>query len=98
MLKYKLIVSPAAKSDIKDIYQSGIRQWGQVQSDQYLDTIKDILWKLTEQPEMGIARPELLSNTRSLAIKRHIIFYRIAADCVEVLRILHGRQDPQRQF
>lgn len=98
MLKYKLIVSPAAKSDLKDIYQSGIRQWGLAQSDKYLESIKDILWNLTEHPEIGTVRPELLPNTRGLTINSHILFYRTTADCVEILRVLHGRQDPQRQF
>ena len=29
MTAYKLIVAPAAKNDFKDIYQYGIRAWGQ---------------------------------------------------------------------
>jgi hypothetical protein len=30
---HHLILSPAAKADLKDIYQYGLRQWGQAQSD-----------------------------------------------------------------
>jgi hypothetical protein len=29
----RLIIAPAAKTDLKDIYQLGLGQWGQEQSD-----------------------------------------------------------------
>jgi toxin ParE1/3/4 len=48
-----LVIAPAAKNDLKDIYQYGLRQWGQSRSDSYLGNIKDQLWSLTEQPLMG---------------------------------------------
>lgn len=50
----QLAIAPAAKNDLKDIYQYGLRQWGKAQSDNYLATIKDQFWSLSEQPLMGI--------------------------------------------
>jgi len=98
MPAHRLIIAPAAKSDLKHIYQYGLRQWGQAQSDNYLAAIKDQFWLLTEQPLIGVERPELLPNTRSLPIQSHILFYRVTADQVEIIRLLHGRQDPQRHL
>ena len=94
----QLVIAPAAKNDFKDIYQYGLRQWGQAQSDSYLTTIKDQLWSLTEQALTGIERSELLPDTRSLPIQSHILFYRVSTKQVEIIRILHGRQDPQRHL
>jgi toxin ParE1/3/4 len=94
----QLAIAPAAKNDLKDIYQYGLRQWGKAQSDNYLATIKDQFWSLSEQPLMGIERPDLLPNTRSLAIQSHTLFYRVTANQVEIVRVLHGRQDPQRHL
>lgn len=94
----QLVIAPAAKNDLKDIYQYGLRQWGQAQSNDYLATIKDQLWSLTEQPLMGVERTELLPDTRSLPIQSHTLFYRVTAKQVELIRILHGRQDPQRHL
>lgn len=91
----QLVIAPAARTDLKDIYQFGLRQWGQAQSDSYLDNLKAYFWSLTEQPLMGIERPELLPGARSLPTDSHTLFYRVTADTVEIIRVLHSRQDPQ---
>lgn len=94
----QLVIASAAKNDLKDIYQYGLRQWGKAQSDKHLATIKDLFWSLAEQPLMGIERPELLPNTRSLSIQSHTLFYRVTPNQVEIIRVLHDRQDPQRHL
>ncbi|THB66913.1 MAG: type II toxin-antitoxin system RelE/ParE family toxin [Gammaproteobacteria bacterium] len=91
---HQIVIAPAAKDDLKLMYQYGLRQWGQERSDRYISEIKRLIWLLVEQPFMGTERPELLSNIRSLPIKSHILFYRIISTKVEIVRILHGRQDP----
>jgi toxin ParE1/3/4 len=98
MPAHQLVIAPAAKADLKDIYQYGLRQWGQAQSDSYLENLKDHFWSLTEQPLMGVDRTELLPGTRSLPIESHTLFYRVTTDTVEIIRVLHGRQDPQRHL
>ncbi len=40
----QLVIAPTAKTDIKDIYQYGLRQWGQAQTDSYLENIKEHFW------------------------------------------------------
>ncbi len=98
MPNYKLCISPTAKADLKDIYQFGLRQLGKIQSDNYLAAIKDHFLALIDQPLMGVERPELLPDTRSLPIQSHILFYRVASNQVEIIRVLHCRQDPQRHL
>lgn len=96
MASHQLVIAPAAKEDLANIYQYGLRQWGQAQSDSYLAAIKEQFWLLTEQPLMGVERPELLPDARSLSIQSHTIFYSVTANRVEVIRILQGRQDARR--
>jgi toxin ParE1/3/4 len=95
---HQLIIAPAAKADLKDIYQYGLRQWGQAQSDAYLEILKGKFWSLTEQPLKGTERPELLAGMRSLPTGSHILFYRVTTTNVEIVRVLHGRQDPARHL
>jgi toxin ParE1/3/4 len=95
---HQLVIAPAAKNDLKEIYQYGLRQWGKAQSESYLSTLKNQFWLLTQQPLVGIERPELLQDTRSLPIKSHTLFYRLTNNKVEIILILHGRQDPQRHL
>jgi len=94
----QLVIAPVARDDLKNIYQYGRRQWGKARSDSYMATLKEQFWSLTEQPLMGIERPELLPDIRSLPIQSHTVFYRVAAKQIEIIRVLHGRQDPQRHL
>jgi len=32
---HRLVIAAAAKQDLKDIYQYGLRQWGRAQSESY---------------------------------------------------------------
>lgn len=98
MPTHQLVIAPAAKADLKNIYQYGLQQWGKSQSDSYLETLKEHFWAITEQPLMGAERPELLPGIRSLPIESHTLFYRVNTDTVDIIRILHGRQDPQRHL
>ena len=38
MASHQLIIAPAAKNDLKEVYQYGLRQWGKTQSEGYLST------------------------------------------------------------
>jgi len=98
MPAHQLVIAPVAKTDLKDIYQYGLRQWGQTQSERYLENIKEQFWTLTEQPLIGVDRSDLLSGARSLVIESHTLFYRVTPDTLEIIRVLHGRQDPQRHL
>ena len=98
MPSHQLVIAPAAQNDLKDIYQYGLRHCGQAQSDSYLLGIKNQFWLLTEQLLMGTERPELLADIRSLPMESHTLFYRVTASKVEIIRVLHGRQDPQRHL
>jgi toxin ParE1/3/4 len=95
MTSHQLVIAPAAQRDLKDIYRYGLRQWGQAQAESYLASVKDKFWLLTRQPLLGTGRPELLTDARSLPTKSHIVFYRVTANRVEIIRVLHVRQDPQ---
>lgn len=95
MATYCLNIAPIALIDLRSIDQFSVNQWGRHRTDAYLATIKEQLWLLTQQPFIGVERPELLLELRSLSVERHVIFYRVKAHEIEVLRILHGRQDPQ---
>ena len=97
-MSQQLVIAPAAKNDLKDIYHYGLRQWGRTQSESYLSSIKNQFWSLTQQPFMGTERHELLPDTRSLPVESHTLFYRVTANSVEIIRVLHGRQDPQRHL
>ncbi|WP_370201719.1 type II toxin-antitoxin system RelE/ParE family toxin [Alloalcanivorax venustensis] len=91
-----LVLSPAAREDLRAIHQYGSRQWGKPRSDEYMSSLKDKLWQLLQQPETGKARPELSPGVRSISVASHVIFYRVQREELQVVRVLHGRQDVNR--
>ncbi len=94
----KLVISPAAQQDLRDIYQFGLQTWGRLQSSDYLDHLKARFIALTSQPRIAVERPELAQNIRSLPVKSHVVFYRLQTNQLEIVRVLHRRQDPNRHL
>jgi toxin ParE1/3/4 len=98
MTLLSLVLSPAAREDLRAIHQYGARQWGKPRSDEYMSSLKDKLWLLLQQPETGKAWPELSPDVRSVSAVSHVIFYRVQREQLQVIRVLHGRQDVTRHF
>lgn len=94
----RLVISHLAQNDLKEIYQYGRRNWSSAKSESYLNEIKNQMWMLTQQPLIGIDRSELSKEIRSLMINSHTVFYRVRANNIEIIRVLHNRQDPSRHF
>jgi toxin ParE1/3/4 len=95
MSAYTLVISPAARDDLKQIYQYAARNWGAPRAASYLDHLKERLWHLAEHPEMGVSRDEILPAMRSVTADSHVVFYRLQDPQVQIVRVLHTRQDPR---
>jgi toxin ParE1/3/4 len=89
----RLVVSAAARADLKAIARYSEREWGRARKKQYLSAIRGRFVRLLQHPETGVARQDLGAGYRNLPIGRHLIFYRIEGDAVVVIRILHQRMD-----
>jgi len=94
----KLVVAPAAQSDIAGIFSYTIEKWGENQAQKYLISIRKAFQRLREQPLKGNVRTELNPNIRSIVVEKHIIYYRQQDKTLEIVRILHGRQDPSMKI
>ena len=42
--------------------------------------------------------PQLFPGCRVRPVERHVLYYRILGDVIEVVRILHERVDPTEHF
>ena len=95
MTSNTLVISPVARDDLKQIFLYGGTHWGVSRTTRYLETLKNELWNLTDHPKMGINRDDLFPAMRSLSVESHVIFYRLKSRQIEIVRVLHGRQNPQ---
>ncbi|CAN8140865.1 Toxin [uncultured Thiomicrorhabdus sp.] len=93
-----LVLAPVAESDLKEIYRYTVENWGNKQAQDYLVHIKQSFKTLLNNPSIGRERNELGQNVRGINCKSHIIFYRHIKTELQIIRVLHGRQDPERHL
>lgn len=49
--------------------------------------------RLIAYPHSGSPRPELHPEVRSIPVAPYIIFYRVGAATIDIIRVLHGARD-----
>jgi toxin ParE1/3/4 len=67
-------------------------------ADRFLTGMTAVLKRIAQFPQIGRKRDELYPGTRSLSYETYLIFYRLLADEVEVLRVVSGYQDLSALF
>lgn len=53
---------------------------------------------LGDNPEMGSLHDDVGQEVRAMLVEHHVVYYRILANSIEVLRILHERMDAARHL
>lgn len=89
--------SPMAEADIDSIWDYSAARWGPDQADSYTDAIRDACQALAGAERQGRAvdiRPGYLKH----AVGMHMVYFRDQADRLEIIRILHQRQDVTRNL
>ncbi len=87
---YKIRLTRAAEQDLEDIWLYTRSEWGEIQANHYLELI--------DNPTIGKARPDIKIGYRALQVQKHIIFYCLNAEFIDVIGILHGRMDAKRHL
>ena len=84
--------SPQAEADLFAIWDfiaaDSVRA-----ADTLIDRIDATFDMLADNPRAGRMRGNLLKNLRSFPVGNYVIFYVPISDGIEVVRVMHGRQD-----
>jgi toxin ParE1/3/4 len=96
MAKARYRLTRTARQDLAEIGRYTERRWGVAQRRAYLAQLDARMDLLVDHPQVGVAREDVRPGYRCLREGRHLIFYRAAADTVEIVRILHQRMDVRR--
>jgi toxin ParE1/3/4 len=94
----KIRLTETAEKDLEYIWHYTVSQWGLAQADKYTALIEKRLNQLLENPHLGEARPDIREGYRALPVEKHLIFYRLSADYIDVLGIPHARMDARRHL
>jgi toxin ParE1/3/4 len=87
-----------AREDLKAIGRYTQRNWRRRQRDAYLTHLDRRFHALAELPSLGRSCDDIRPGYRRYSEGSHTIFYREATGGIEIVRILHGRMDPDRHL
>ncbi len=93
-LRYTLSVE--AETDLDEIYDYTLAQFGEGQAVKYLVGIDDLLELLCSNHDLGRVRNDIRAGLRSLSYQSHVIFYTIREGDIWIVRLLHARRDVLR--
>jgi toxin ParE1/3/4 len=91
MAVYKL--SGKASTDVDEIYDYTIVNFGIDQARSYLLRLGDCFLALAENPLQGRAADELASELRRYEHQSHVVFYREMEQYTLIIRVLHKSMD-----
>lgn len=94
---YQIVRTRQADIDLLDIWLYIARD-NIERADRLLTQLDERCQILSQYPEAGKKRDELVKGVRSLTAGEYLIFYRIRESRIEILRILHGARDIERIF
>ncbi|MBI1286224.1 MAG: type II toxin-antitoxin system RelE/ParE family toxin [Flavobacteriales bacterium] len=91
-------ISLPADEDLEEIFIYTEEEFGTDQAVEYLTELDTVFYQLVGNPELGRERNEIKKGLRSFPSGSHVVFYRILADHVRIVRVLHGSRDLPRHF
>lgn len=89
----KLALSPAALCDLQSISDYTARTWGQEQEARYLEGVWEKLEEIRSRPDIYKFRADLPGDCFSARFGKHVLFFAVVGNTVEVIRILHASMD-----
>ena len=94
----KLVFSPAAINDLQSIANYTFQTWGAEQESVYLAALWHRLEAIRASPESHRIRKDLAIRCRSAHHEKHVIFFSVEDEVIEIIRILHGAMDFESQL
>ena len=94
----RLIWSPDAEDDLLSIWRYGAEEWSHSAADDHERAIWGACQGLINQPYFGKSRDELFIGLRSTLINPHVIFYKVSSNLIEIVRLVHQREDVESIF
>jgi toxin ParE1/3/4 len=92
-MRHQIRFTKQALQDLRDIWRGCAEFSGLKIADDRHQAIKAKIKLLSQFPQAGRSRDEILVGLRSIAVEPIVIFYRITKTHIEITRVLHGRRD-----
>lgn len=93
-----IIWSSDALADLSEIWNYYVKVAGRHTADKIAREIDEACRLLEDHSFAGRARNEVRPELRSIVANPHVVFYRVANDVAEIVRVLDGRRDLDEIF
>lgn len=97
-MKYKVVIDPQAKTDLKEIYNFVYSNDSRQMADKLLDNLETALYKLEKYPKRGHIPPELIDTGIKSYLEIHYKHYRIIYEIENNLVYIHSILDGRRNI
>ncbi len=94
MRTYRL--TPKAQIDLELIWDYTEKNWGVLQAEVYVQSIRKTLDGLADGSIISQSAEHIRTDYRKSLIGSHVVFFKENNDAIEVIRILHHRMDTSR--
>lgn len=94
----KLTLSRKAETDLAEIADYTIGEFGVEQARRYRDGLEGCFNSLCDNPFLGRSAEELAPKLRRIRQQAHTIFYLPSSDQILIVRVLHHSRDFQRHL
>jgi toxin ParE1/3/4 len=96
--KRPVVWSPEARADLEEIWTYYAQVAGRHTANNITRQIGGACGVIEDYPLGGRSRDELRPGLRSVAVRPHVIFYRLTGEAPEIVRVLDGRRDIDEIF
>ena len=93
-----VVLSPKAKSDLSDIWDYSLAEWGIEQAEKYLRDLWTAMQQQARDPSTSVDISDVRKGYRKFSSGSHVIFFRRTPAGIEVVRILHRQMDFERHI
>jgi toxin ParE1/3/4 len=94
----RYVLSPRAQGDLEEIWTYTVDRWGSEQAEIYLRQLKSAIEAVAADPRLGRSCDHIRAGYHKYPAASHLLFYRLTAAGIDVIRILHRRMDFARHL
>lgn len=92
------VLSQAAEADLDDIWQYTVATWGVDQAISYTRQFQTAFTRLAAGVVSGRSAEDIRTGYLKITVGKHVAFYLIKAEQIEIIRILHQRMDVEAEL
>jgi toxin ParE1/3/4 len=97
-MKGRFVLTPRARADLEEIWDYSADRWGLDQAETYTRELRKAIQTVADKPALGRECDEVRRGYRKYPAGSHVLFYRLAGNGIDIVRILHERMDYARHI